>query len=215
MKTTEAINEIAAALAVAQGHMGAALKDSENPHFRSSYADLASVVDAVRPHLSAVGIAIVQLPDISKETGEVRVCTALVHKSGQVLSCTLSATVKDLSPQSIGSAITYLRRYGLMAITGIAPDDDDGEAAMGRPQPQPQPQRPQRREEPAEPPDLVAMLRARIKQLAPDATADTAAGIAVYVADKMSKDPAGAAYGIQSGKHDARLRELVASGVPK
>jgi hypothetical protein len=135
MPRSEQINELAASLAVAQGAMSVAIKDSTNPHFRSKYADLASVIDAVRPHLSANGICFVQEP--TTEAGMVVVETTLYHKSGQWISSKLSVACKDLSPQPVGSATTYARRYALMAICGIAPaEDDDGESAQGRPQPQ-------------------------------------------------------------------------------
>jgi len=135
MPRSEQINELAASLAIAQGAMSVAIKDSTNPHFRSKYADLSSVIDAVRPHLSANGICFVQEP--TTEAGMVVVETTLYHKSGQWISSKLSVACKDLSPQPVGSATTYARRYALMAICGIAPaEDDDGEAAHGRTQPQ-------------------------------------------------------------------------------
>jgi len=135
MPRSDQINELAASLAVAQGAMSVAIKDSTNPHFRSKYADLSSVIDAVRPHLSANGICFVQEP--TTEAGMVVVETTLYHKSGQWISSKLSVACKDLSPQPVGSATTYARRYTLMAICGIAPaEDDDGEAAQGRAQPQ-------------------------------------------------------------------------------
>jgi hypothetical protein len=135
MPRSEQINELAASLAIAQGAMSVAIKDSTNPHFRSKYADLSSVIDAVRPHLSANGICFVQEP--TTEAGMLVVETTLYHKSGQWISSKLSVACKDLSPQPVGSATTYARRYALMAICGIAPaEDDDGEAAQGRAQPQ-------------------------------------------------------------------------------
>ena len=131
MPRSEQINELAASLACAQGAMSVAIKDSVNPHFKSRYADLASVIDAVRPHLSVNGIAFVQ--DVTTEPGLVCVETTLYHKSGQWLSNKLAVACKDLSPQPVGSAITYARRYTLMALCGIAPaEDDDGEAAQSR-----------------------------------------------------------------------------------
>lgn len=139
MPRSEQINELAASLACAQGAMSVAIKDSVNPHFKSRYADLASVIDAVRPHLSVNGIAFVQ--DVTTEPGIVCVETTLYHKSGQWLSNKLAVACKDQSPQPVGSATTYARRYALMALCGIAPaEDDDGEAAQ-RPQPKPAPVR--------------------------------------------------------------------------
>lgn len=149
MPRSEQINELAASLACAQGAMSVAIKDSVNPHFKSRYADLASVIDAVRPHLSVNGIAFVQ--DVTTEPGLVCVETTLYHKSGQWLSNKLAVACKDLSPQPVGSATTYARRYALMALCGIAPaEDDDGEAAQ-RPQAPPVRPAPVRQPEPPKP----------------------------------------------------------------
>lgn len=130
MQTSEQINEIAAALAKAQGEMGGALKDASNPFFKSKYADLASVMEACRPALSKHGIAVVQSP--RSEGATVSLDTMLLHASGQWIRGTATTTAKDDSPQSLGSAITYLRRYALQSFAGVAPEDDDGEAAQGR-----------------------------------------------------------------------------------
>lgn len=127
------IGNFSAAMATAQAVMGNAVKDSTNPHFKSKYADLASVRTAVAP-LSEVGIAFMQFP--STQGKIVTVTTLLAHKSGEWVTCSVSAEARAADPQSIGSAITYLRRYGLLAAAGLATDDDDGEAAV----------RPERRE---------------------------------------------------------------------
>jgi len=127
LTTSEHINEIAAALAKAQAEMGNAIKDRTNPAFRSTYADLASVREAVTGPLSANGIAVVQAP--GNDGDSVTVETRLIHTSGEWLGSVVSARPAKNDPQAVGSAITYLRRYGLMAMTGIAPDDDDGQAA--------------------------------------------------------------------------------------
>lgn len=127
LTTSDQINEIAAALAKAQGSMDNASKDRKNDHFKSKYADLASVRDAVIGPLTAAGIAVLQAPSTTDEG--VVVETRFVHGSGQWLSCSVGATPRAYDPQSVGSAITYLRRYGLMALAGIAPEDDDGNAA--------------------------------------------------------------------------------------
>ena len=125
------IGEIATALAKAQASMGNAIKDAVNPAFRSKYANLAAVRDATNGPLSAAGIACVQAPAVTPD-GVVSVETRLVHTSGQWFASTVTARSADTKPQSIGSAITYLRRYGLLAMVGIAPDDDDGNEASGR-----------------------------------------------------------------------------------
>ena len=124
------IGELAKALAVAQGKITGALKDSDNPFFKSRYADLASVWDACRSALSANGIAVIQMPEHS-DSG-VAIVTTLAHASGQWMRSTLPLTPKDHSPQAMGSAITYGRRYALAAAVGVAQVDDDGNAASGR-----------------------------------------------------------------------------------
>ena len=127
MRTSEQINEIAGALAKAQGEIDNAAKDAKNPHFKTSYADLASVRDAVREPLSKHGIAVVQ--GVRSSTDGVEVETMLVHSTGQFFAETLMIPVGKRDAQSIGSAISYGRRYSLMAILGVAADDDDGNAA--------------------------------------------------------------------------------------
>ena len=118
---------IAAALAAAQAQMGKALKSASNSHFKNKYADLSSVVDATMPALNANGIAVIQ-PMQESETGRV-VMTKFIHTSGEVLECAIPLIVAKNDMQGLGSAITYARRYGLMSLAGIAPEDDDGNAA--------------------------------------------------------------------------------------
>lgn len=127
---SEQINELAAALAKAQGKITGALKDSANPFFKSKYADLASVWDACRAALSENGLAVIQLTE-SDDSG-VFVTTSLAHSSGQWIRSKLRLTPKDSSPQGMGSAITYGRRYALAAMVGVAQVDDDGNAASGQ-----------------------------------------------------------------------------------
>lgn len=127
---SEQINELAGALAKAQGKITGALKDSANPFFKSKYADLASVWDACRGPLSENGLAIVQQTE-SDDSG-VYVVTTLAHSSGQWMRSRLRLTPKDDTPQAMGSAITYGRRYALAAAVGVAQVDDDGNAASGK-----------------------------------------------------------------------------------
>lgn len=123
---------IAAALAAAQAKMGKALKSANNPHFKSKYADLASVVDACMPALNEVGIAVIQ-PTTDDETGRY-VETVLIHgESGETLKCRVPLIVAKNDMQGYGSAVTYARRYGLMSMAGIAPEDDDGNRAAKAP----------------------------------------------------------------------------------
>jgi len=125
------IAELAKALAAAQGKIKNAAKDSKNPHFNRSYADLASVWEACRGPLTENGLAIVQQP-VSDEK-RVGVVTTLVHQSGQWMRSTLWIVPERPGPQPLGSALTYGRRYSLAAFVGVAPDDDDdGEKAQGR-----------------------------------------------------------------------------------
>lgn len=129
---SENINELAGALAKAQGEIRAAAKDSLNPHFKSKYADLASVWDACRAPLSKHGLAVIQTTDPT-ETGRVRVITTLAHSSGQWMRGTIEVSPQQATPQGMGSALTYARRYALAAMVGVAPDDDDdGNAASQR-----------------------------------------------------------------------------------
>lgn len=116
------------ALAKAQIAMGPALKDSTNPAFKSKYADLASVMAACLPALNANGIAVIQ-PPIDEESGARFVKTILAHESGETLECRVPLIIGKNDMQGYGSAVTYARRYGLMSMAGIAPEDDDGNAA--------------------------------------------------------------------------------------
>ena len=128
MITSDEINEIAAALAKAQGEIEDASKTGLNPAFRSKYADLAAVRAVIREPLAKNNLAVTQFP--STNSGEVTVQTMLVHTSGQYVSCSLTMPCGKWDAHSIGSAITYARRYGLMSILCIASDDDDGNAAV-------------------------------------------------------------------------------------
>lgn len=118
---------IAKALAQAQMEMGKALKQTDNPHFRSKYADLGNVMDACMAALNRNGIAVIQ-PMQDTEFGRY-VVTKFIHESGETLECPVPLIVGKQDMQGLGSAYTYARRYGLMALAGIAPEDDDGNAA--------------------------------------------------------------------------------------
>jgi hypothetical protein len=139
------VNELFAALAKAQAEIGNAEKDAVNPAFqtggrRGAYATLASTRDAGRAALSANGIAVIQVP--YNDGGNIGLATILGHSSGQWMKGKLSLKPMRFDAQGAGSVITYLRRYMLAAMTGVAPeDDDDGNAAVGRPQPDAPPPR--------------------------------------------------------------------------
>jgi len=131
MYSSGELNALAESLAKAQGVMVPAKKGAENPFFKSKYADLASVWDVCRGPLSENGLSIVQAIAVPAP-GETILQTILLHTSGQLIVSSYPVKpVKD-DPQGMGSAITYARRYALMAMIGIAPEDDDGESAVRR-----------------------------------------------------------------------------------
>ncbi len=128
MQMSESIKELATALSKAQQKIEGAVKDSENPHFRSKYADLSSVVDACKAHLNKEGISFVQAFEPS-EMGTLALTTTLMHISGEWVSGTITMPLPKNDPQGYGSAATYARRYGLAAMVGVCPEDDDGNRA--------------------------------------------------------------------------------------
>ena len=129
MERSEDIKDLAAALVKAQGEFKAVGKSSENPFFKSKYADLASVIKSASPVLAKNGLAISQLIGIT-EHGESALTTLLLHSSGQFISSTMPLILTKKDPQGQGSAITYARRYSYMAAIGLVSDeDDDGHAA--------------------------------------------------------------------------------------
>jgi hypothetical protein len=127
------VGAIAKALAAAQAEMSNPGFDSQNPHFRSKFASLASVRNAVVPVLAKHGIAMCQ--DLTSVDGTICCTTILVHESGQSMTfgpLQMPATKPDA--QGLGSAATYARRYSLMAVAGVVgDDDDDANAASGKP----------------------------------------------------------------------------------
>lgn len=142
MQKSETINDLAKALCEVQKVLEGAKKDSSNPFYKSKYADLSSVWQACKEPLTKNGLSVAQLP--GKDADGYFVETMLMHESGQwICSKTYATPTKD-DPQAIGSAITYSRRYGLAAIVGCCPEDDDAEGAMNRQQQArpPQPERP-------------------------------------------------------------------------
>lgn len=130
MIKSEQINELATALSKAQAEMKGAIKDSKNPFFKSSYADLSSVWDACRGPLTKNGLSIVQT-NCGDSPETLTVCTTLLHSSGQWISSQLTGKPVKNDPQAIGSAYTYYRRYALAAMVGVSPEDDDGNSAYG------------------------------------------------------------------------------------
>jgi hypothetical protein len=128
MKTSDSIIKIAPALVASQEEIRFAIKDSTNPHFKSRYADLGSVIDAVKKALNDNGIAFIQTPTES-QSGTLALTTRLIHNSGEWIEDTAICPLQKNDPQGYGSALTYLRRYSLASITGLYQDDDDGNAA--------------------------------------------------------------------------------------
>ena len=129
MRTSESVAKIAPALLAAQKAITFAAKDSLNPHFKSKYADLPCVIDAVKPALNEAGIVFIQSASPS-EPGYLAMTTRLMHQSGEWIEDTATLPLPKADPQGYGSASTYARRYGLAAICGLYQDDDDGNAAQ-------------------------------------------------------------------------------------
>lgn len=140
MLRSEEIQDLAAALSKAQAEMRAAEKDGENPHLRSKYPTLASVWDACREPLTKHGLAVVQTTEPGDGAGSIVLVTTLLHSSGQWISSPLPMSAGKTDPQSIGSCLTYARRYGLSAMVGVAPDDDTEDDANAASQKAPQAQ---------------------------------------------------------------------------
>jgi hypothetical protein len=134
MKMSSEIKELVAALVQAQAKMDFAKKDSENPFFHSSYADLAAVWDVCRQVLPKNGFAVIQTM-VPCEPGYMQVDTLLSHISGQWIMGECKLPIVKNDPQAAGSAITYARRYSLAAIVGVIATDDDGNEASGKKMP--------------------------------------------------------------------------------
>jgi len=149
------IAELAAALAKAQAEIGSVKKDAANPFFRSVYSTLANVWETVKPALTKHGLSVVQMPG-SDERGYY-VQTQLMHGSGQWIRSTTYMKPAKEDPQGIGSLISYARRYALQAMVMACPDDDDGEAAMGRSSKPAESSKPVAKAKPAEAPTKPAV----------------------------------------------------------
>jgi hypothetical protein len=127
MNTTPTIAKLSAALLQAQKAITFANTNSKNPHFKNTYADLSSVIDAVKPALNDAGITFLQMPTPS-EDGKLHLTTRLLHESGEWIEDTATCPLPKQDPQGYGSCLTYLRRYSLAAICGLYQADDDAEA---------------------------------------------------------------------------------------
>jgi hypothetical protein len=135
---SEGTDKILPALFAALENVGPAVKDSENPHLRSKYADLASNYDAAKPALHANKIRVLQPPTI--EGQKVTVTTILLHESGQWIATLIEMTCRTPDPQDIGKTITYARRYAFNGLLAMIAEDDDGNAGSGVSGPQAVPQ---------------------------------------------------------------------------
>ena len=128
MRSSETVAEVSLALVDANAKLEHALKDSSNPHFRSRFASLNSVLETIKPVYAAHRLTVVQMPGMD-DLGRATVTSRIVHESGEWIEHTAAAPLQKDDPQGVGSAITYLRRYSLAALSGIGQEDDDGNAA--------------------------------------------------------------------------------------
>lgn len=152
MNTDKATPELFAAIATAQGEIENATKGSINPHFRSKYADLAEVLNTIRPVFSKHGLSFIQ--STAFDGAMVHVHSVLAHASGGLVSSTASCVPAKTDAQGVGAATTYLRRYSAAAMGGIAQEDDDGQAAAHNRTPD------------VAPPVMAPALRAKLKKCA-------------------------------------------------
>ena len=130
------IGKLAEALSKAQSEMEGAKKDASNPFFKSDYSTLFSVWQACRGPLTKNGLSIIQTTG-GNGSGIITVFTILAHSSGQWIKGALSIKPAKTDPQTLGSCLTYLRRYSLAGVVGLSPLDDDAEAAMKEPRKEP------------------------------------------------------------------------------
>jgi hypothetical protein len=127
MNKSESITELAKALCKAQSVMGGASKGADNPFFKSKYADLSAVVQAIKEPFSDNGLSYIQFP--IEDNGRIGIETTLMHDSGEWMTNSFTVQLDKQNAQGAGSAISYCRRYGLQAIAGIPSEDDDGNSA--------------------------------------------------------------------------------------
>ena len=116
-----------AALSAAQGEIENASKSSSNPHFKSKYADLAEVLNTVRPVFAKHGLAVLQSTEF--DGAMVSVTTTITHAEGGYVTSRASCVPPKTDGQGVGNATTYLRRYSMAAMSGIAQEDDDGNSS--------------------------------------------------------------------------------------
>lgn len=169
------MKQLSSAFVKAKRSFGPALKDKNNPHFKSKYADLGACLEAVEGALLDNGIAILQ--DTFEDASGVTVETVLLHESGEERRCgKLHVPAAKQDPQGYGSALTYARRYSLMTACGIAPEDDDGNAATAT-----------KRQQDAQPPTQDMSPKARAGRITAGVKAGDAAGAAIVLANETEK----------------------------
>lgn len=137
MKTSESVREITKALVSFNSTVGAICKSAENPFFKSSYADLSSIIMHITPHLNQNGLVVVQTGSEVDENSVAwqkctKVTTRLMHTSGEWIEDSVLIPMGKVDAQGMGSAFTYGRRYGLQALLNLPAVDDDGEASAPR-----------------------------------------------------------------------------------
>lgn len=171
--TSEHLNELATALSKAQGEFDPALKDSNNPFFKSKYADLPSVWAVSREILCKYGLSLLQFP--SSNDGKPCLVTRLMHCSGQWMQSSVDLLLTKNDIQGLGSAISYMRRYSMTSILGIVQDDDDGQLAV---------QKKKEQEKPKEDPSIDSTQYLELKQLYDLCDEEFKKGLDTWLVDK-------------------------------
>lgn len=130
MIKSESIGKLSLALSKAQAEIRGAIKDAENPFYKSTYADLASVWEAIRKPMTDNELSVSQLTSWDEGAKSFVINTLITHSSGEFICGSYPLLAKDASAQAMGSATSYARRYALAAAFGVVQVDDDGEAAQ-------------------------------------------------------------------------------------
>lgn len=167
IRTSETIINLSKALVETQKELKQPLKDAKNPFFKSEYVPLENVAEAITESATKHGLAFSQYATTT-ETGNVSVGTIVFHESGEFIEFPpLILKPENTKPQSIGSAITYAKRYSLSAVFGITSDkDDDGNKANGNDEPQKQQQKRNQKQAQNDEPDVHAIVEKYVQQLA-------------------------------------------------
>lgn len=166
IKKSETIIKLSKSLVETQKELKQPLKDAKNPFFKSEYVPLENVAEAITQTATKYGLAFSQYATTT-ESGNVSVGTIVFHESGEFIEFPpLILKPENTKPQSIGSAITYAKRYALSAIFGITSDkDDDGNKANGNGEPQKQPQKRNQKQAQNDGPDVHAIVEKYVQQL--------------------------------------------------